>query len=269
MLDAFLNNFATAAQQPWHAPVFLTVVYFIDPPPDEGRSPTNYEAKQQYALDMAELEHTRETLHAYESNHGLEFRMLTLNEQFSRGRGLEFGVQHSQHPDPPVLESGMEPVLFFCDVDMKFTDRFLYRCRANAIPGNTAYFPIPFSLFQTATNTSVLHVNGDWRKYGLGMVCISHSDFLGTDGYDKSITGWGGEDVDFYERLLKNATMQVMRSVDEGLIHRWHRKVCDKAVLTDVQMQDCIQSRAEWAGDKLHLGQTIAKYELKYGPLPD
>ena len=58
-----------------------------------------------------------------------------------------------------------------------------------------------------------------------------------------------------------------MRSVDEGLVHRWHPKVCDMAKLSADQMQDCIQSKADWEGDKLHLARMLASYEQHYGEL--
>eukprot|EP00041_Stephanoeca_diplocostata_P029811 m.888065 g.888065 ORF g.888065 m.888065 type:complete len:160 (-) comp23636_c0_seq60:1921-2400(-) len=53
------------------------------------------------------------------------------------------------------------------------------------------YFPISFSLFK-GKSVQVVHENGDWRTYGLGMVCISTTDFLASKGFSKTITGWGG-----------------------------------------------------------------------------
>ena len=64
------------------------------------------------------------------------------------------------------------------------------------------------------------------------MVCISGSDFAGTNGYNPNIVGWGREDVEFYERVLTNASLQVMRAVDEGLIHIWHPKECVRTELS-------------------------------------
>ena len=213
----------------------------------------------------ADLSQIQATLHRYAESHSLHFRILVRQESFSRGHGLQYGATESRVDRPAFT---MEETLFFCDVDMIFNEQFMFRCRANSISGNSAYFPIPFSLFKTAKNTSVIHPNGDWRKYGLGMVCMSYSDFLGTGGYSKTITGWGREDVDFYEKLLKNTTIQVMRSIDEGLVHRWHPKVCDETKLaTADQMQDCIQSKADWEGDKLHLARKLAVYEQHYGEL--
>ena len=51
--------------------------------------------------------------------------------------------------------------------------------------------------------------NGAWRNYGLGMVCLYQSDFKSLSGFSKTITGWGREDVDFYERVVKNGAIEV------------------------------------------------------------
>ena len=58
-----------------------------------------------------------------------------------------------------------------------------------------------------------------------------------------------------------------MRAIDEGLMHRWHPKVCDNSELSTDQYQDCIQSQADWEGDKLYLSRQLSKYRDKYGEL--
>lgn len=58
-----------------------------------------------------------------------------------------------------------------------------------------------------------------------------------------------------------------MRAVDEGLVHTWHEKRCNNGELTPDQYQDCIQSQADWEGDKLYLSQQLARYQAKYGEL--
>eukprot|EP00041_Stephanoeca_diplocostata_P029812 m.888098 g.888098 ORF g.888098 m.888098 type:complete len:199 (-) comp23636_c0_seq63:1896-2492(-) len=128
------------------------------------------------------------------------------------------------------------------------------------------YFPISFSLFK-GKSVQVVHENGDWRTYGLGMVCISTTDFLASKGFSKTITGWGREDVDFYEHMLKNTSLTVLRSVDEGLVHIWHPKECNQAQLSADQFSDCVQSRADWEGDKLYLSRKLASYENVYGDI--
>jgi chondroitin sulfate N-acetylgalactosaminyltransferase 1/2 len=50
-----------------------------------------------------------------------------MNEEFSRGRGLEVGAR--------AWKRSQTALLFFCDVDILFTPDFLTSCRLNAEPG--------------------------------------------------------------------------------------------------------------------------------------
>lgn len=54
--------------------------------------------------------------------------MLQLDEEFSRGRGLDVGAR---------AWKGGNVLLFFCDVDIYFTADFLNSCRLNTQPGRT------------------------------------------------------------------------------------------------------------------------------------
>ena len=40
--------------------------------------------------------------------------------------------------------------------------------------------------------------------YGYGMTCMYSIDYQAVGGYNTSIVGWGGEDVDLYQRHVKS-----------------------------------------------------------------
>lgn len=45
------------------------------------------------------------------------------------------------------------------------------------------------------------------------MVCLYKTDFKALGGFSKTITGWGREDVDFYDRTVKTGTVEVCDAV--------------------------------------------------------
>eukprot|EP00048_Salpingoeca_helianthica_P004554 m.78201 g.78201 ORF g.78201 m.78201 type:complete len:522 (-) comp13241_c0_seq4:28-1593(-) len=243
MFRSFMKGVLAAI--PKHSPpVHIVVVYFAE----------------DTAVDETSRAAVEQLLEFYQHNHGLGFTIKVLMQPFSRGVGLEAGAL--------IVDSrgGHDPLLFFCDVDMKFNFDFLQRCRANAVAGHRIYFPIVFSLYRNKPNV-VAAPNGAWRNYGLGMVCVYQSDFKNLGGFSKTITGWGREDVDFYERVVKQGTLEVVRAVDDGIQHIFHDKLCDEGTLTEDQFKDCIGSMADWEGTKVDLGKSIATYRLQIGRL--
>lgn len=161
---------------------------------------------------------------------------------FSKSECLQTGAENSP-------ENGL---LFFIDVDILFNKESLHRIRMNTIENRQVYFPIVFNQFSDnikVNNPKKIEIfeisqeNGMWRDVGFGMVGVYKSDWRKVGGFDVSLVGWGKEDVDFYDRFIRKANLSIFRSVDPGLVHVYHEKVCDKNIAQD-QYVMCLSSKA-------------------------
>ncbi|XP_047236526.1 chondroitin sulfate N-acetylgalactosaminyltransferase 1-like isoform X2 [Girardinichthys multiradiatus] len=157
----FVNNFREVCIQQ-DGQVHLTVVYFGRDQIDQVKA----------VLDQT----TRETRFR-------GFTLIQMNEEFSRGRGLDVGAR--------AWRQRQNVLLFFCDVDIHFTADFLTSCRLNAEAGKKVYYPVLFSQYNPSiiySNHTLLpsikqqlvikKENGFWRDFGFGMTCQYRSDFI-------------------------------------------------------------------------------------------
>ncbi|XP_072289911.1 chondroitin sulfate N-acetylgalactosaminyltransferase 1-like [Eucyclogobius newberryi] len=225
--------------------VYLTVVYF-------GRDQIN---QIKAIIDQT----TRETRFR-------SFTLILLNEEFSRGRGLEVGAR--------AWRRSQNVLLFFCDVDIHFTAEFLSSCRLNAEPGKKVYYPVLFSQYNPAIIYSnqtqspplqqqlvIEKESGFWRDFGFGMTCQYRSDFLNIGGFDRRIKGWGLEDVHLYRKYLHSKLM-VIRAPSRGLFHLWHEKTCADELPQD-KYKMCMQTKAMSEASHGQLGALLFRQQVE------
>ncbi|XP_014673644.1 PREDICTED: chondroitin sulfate N-acetylgalactosaminyltransferase 2-like [Priapulus caudatus] len=117
---------------------------------------------------------------------------------------------------------------------------FLQNCRLNAKIGRQVYYPVVFSQYNPDIvkayspekyTKDLLDINkytGMWLHYGFGMACMFGVDYRAVGGFRLDLAGWGGEDVDLYEKHVAS-DIQVFRAMDPGLIHIYHAKNCSAA----------------------------------------
>ncbi|XP_056109333.1 chondroitin sulfate N-acetylgalactosaminyltransferase 1 [Rhinichthys klamathensis goyatoka] len=239
----FMHNFREVCVKQ-DGRVHLTVVYF-------GRDQMN-EVK-------GTLENTSRELNFR------NFTLIQLNEEFSRGRGLDVGAR---------AWKGGNVLLFFCDVDIFFTADFLNTCRLNAQPGKKVFYPVLFSQYNPAViygshdhtpaveqQLIIKKDTGFWRDFGFGMTCQYRSDFINIGGFDVDIKGWGGEDVHLYRKYL-HSNLLVVRAPSRGLFHLWHEKRCADELPPD-QYKMCMQSKAMNEASHGQLGMLLFRHEIE------
>ena len=174
------------------------------------------------------------------------FHVIRSTKNFQRSSALQKGAE----------KFGPESLLFFIDIDCTVSRGTLYEIRVNTIKGKQVYFPIVFSQYNpnyTNVNASMplgikhqySYAKGYWRFKGYGMISIYKSDFTKVGGLNMEIRGWGKEDTDFAERVLKKKLL-IFRAPSLGLEHIFHSKKChDK--LSKPQYASC--QKVKWSSD--------------------
>ncbi|XP_018025751.1 chondroitin sulfate synthase 1 [Hyalella azteca] len=154
--------------------------------------------------------------------------------EFQRAQALQLGAQ--QWPAQDAL-------LFCVDVDMSFTSDLLPRLRLHTKLNAQVYFPIVFSEFDPSVagapphdergHTVVTEESGYFRSFGFGIMSVYQSDLMAVGGFNTSIRGWGGEDVDLYEKFVASKNLRVFRSSEPALVHVYHPPACDYRPVKD------------------------------------
>ena len=205
----------------------------------------------------------RKSVQEYQEKYpGAEFRVVHGEGQFSRGRALDLGLS---------ILNGNE-LAFLCDVDMTFDLPFLNRCRLNTIQGRRVYYPEFFKYYnmdyvyrfkRKPQTYTIKREHGHWATYSYGMLCIHKSDYTAVGGFDTSIVGWGGEDVELFNKVI-NHRLEILKAPDPSLRHRYHDKVCSTS-LNAFQFSMCISSREESLADQEQLGEYVLNLEKQLG----
>ncbi|CAI4221702.1 unnamed protein product [Auanema sp. JU1783] len=171
-------------------------------------------------------------------------QVIEMNDSpFSRGVALMKGAEM-------VPDDGL---LFFMDVDMLFTCDALKRIKLNTILNAQVYFPIVFSEFSPESwseNDRLLadafhygRRRGYFRHFGYGLAALYKADLIGVGGFDTKIEGWGLEDVDLFEKVVKNGSLRIIRSPEPGLVHIYHPIHCPDS-MPEAQRNMCFGSKA-------------------------
>nr|CAB3230931.1 chondroitin sulfate synthase 3-like [Phallusia mammillata] len=186
-----------------------------------------------------------------------------INGRFNKTFGLHDATMKC-HDDEIVL---------YMDIDMFITSDFLNRIKRNVVKNSTVMFPIPFSqydpeimngasrvfpLLQTRDKEQISKQSGFWIYYGFGISAMYKSDYTKIGGFISSRTGWGGEDVDFYKKVLADPDLTVMSAVDPDLIHVFHPRRCDIALPSD-QLRMCFGAWADGIGSQMNLAALLLR----------
>lgn len=129
----------------------------------------------------------------------LKIKLITLNDYFSRGKGLNIGFDNSTNDN-----------LFFCDTDMLFKTRDIFDIAYHHMKNGKAYFPICFDLCDPT------HQIGYWRTSGYGMMFINKKLY---NNYKWSeYNSLGKEDNDIWSVFKENSVRERVK----GYYHQWH-----------------------------------------------
>lgn len=92
---------------------------------------------------------------------------------------------------------------------------------------------------------------GYFRQYGFGILSIYKCDFQRVGGFNLTIKGWGMEDVQLFETLIKS-NLTVYRIADDSLVHIFHSVDCDRS-LEASQYSMCLGTKASTYGSEKHM----------------
>ncbi|CAG9766889.1 unnamed protein product [Ceutorhynchus assimilis] len=256
----FLTMYEDVCIKNWEATRLFVILY------RSKEDPSDYEATLRLINETNSRVYGSLTS-AYRNYNKITVIETSATEQFSRASALQKAVNNLNSSD----------LMLFMDVDIVFDQSFLYRVRKNTIIKKRVYFPILYSLYSPYLldiglktydyiNFSYFTANqtdgnrGFWRQFGFGIASMYKKDYNVLGGFNVNITGWGTEDVAFFNNIVKNHTYKVIRSVDPGLIHIFHAVKCDPKELDNEQMGMCLGTKGSTLGSLDTLQRLYEKY---------
>lgn len=158
-----------------------------------------------------------------------------------------------------------DEVIFFADVDLVLGGYILHSCRMNSVRGSQMWFPIMYSLYPYGRSLSGR--DGLWRRSSYGMACMYRQDFDAVGGFggdeETKYSSWGGEDVDFYNNVRDNRNYAVFRSLEPGLLHKWHGKSCER----NEHYASCMRTVYMTVGSQERLAALLGEKEVDISEL--
>ncbi|CAF3303398.1 unnamed protein product [Rotaria socialis] len=191
--------------------------------------------------------------------------MIVNGTQYPYNRG--FG-RHLASKDFPSNQ-----LLFFLDVDIKFTRQALINTRhimihQSSVSSCAVYFPIIFSSFSakfTTNNRSMIAVHKDsglFSIYGFGNVAVRKRDLERIGGWETSNQYWGDEDVNLFQRFVNASTeCYIFRAVEPGFRHFYHKKMCN-GIKDEVRLKMCYDAEILLLGSQANMVDHIIDNEM-------
>lgn len=139
-----------------------------------------------------------------------EYKFIQLgNETFSRGYGLNKGIQNAKYNN-----------LHITDVDLEYhSPRFLEECSELT---DGVIFP---TIYKETSPSGLYHY---LEIAGTGICSITKDLFSKTEGYP-DIRKWGGEDIDLFNQLVEIIEpSKIKRTIYPEVIHKWHSEMLGK-----------------------------------------
>lgn len=153
-----------------------------------------------------------------------------------------------------------DPLLLFLDIDMVYNRTALTRVRRNTVRNVQIYYPVVFSEYAPSTWSTQPNTGGSigattdnhfdydrtrgaFRHFGYGIVAVYASDLRRVGGVATDIRGWGLEDVDLFEKCVRDDTLRIWRAPEPAFVHVYHAVVCDTSSMPEAQVKMCIGSR--------------------------